>query len=159
MVGISIGNSPQKNGKPREKAPTKAAFSPKQILIPGDSGHQFPLDTNGQLGSDQRRADNEFIMGDRDSFENAFPEFLSTRQENGSPERVPKKAKVLHAEKNESFDVKSKPGKLAEAKILKDTKNFIQNPMKALYKKSDIKFLKKGDKVTLKNTNVCRKSH
>jgi hypothetical protein len=159
MVGIIIENSPQKNGKPREKSPTKTAFSPKQILVSRDSGDQLPLDTNGQLGPDQRRADNEFIMGYRDSFENAFPEFLSTRQENGSPERVPKKAKVLHAEKNESFDVKARPGKLAEAKILKDTKNFSQNPEEALYKKSDIKFLKKGDKVTLKNTNVCRKSH
>jgi hypothetical protein len=99
------------------------------------------------------------MMGDRDSFEDAFPEFLSTRQENGSPERVPKKAKVPQVEKNENFYVKARPGKVAEAKILKDTKIASQNPEVALYKKSDIKFLKKGDKVTLKNTNVCRKSH
>jgi hypothetical protein len=46
MVGISIENSPQKNGKPKEKALTKAAILPKQILVPGDSGDQLPLDTN-----------------------------------------------------------------------------------------------------------------
>lgn len=159
MVGISMENSPQKNGRPKEKAPTKAAISAKQILVPGDSGDQLPLEANGQAGPDQRRAANEFTMGDRDSFENAFPEFLSTRQENGSPERVPKKAKVMHAEKYESFDRKRRPGKVAEAKILKDKKIVSQNPEVALYKKSDIKFLKKSDKVTLKNTNVCRKSH
>jgi hypothetical protein len=47
MVGISIENSPQKNGKLREKAPTKTAFSPKQILVSEDSGDQLPLDTKG----------------------------------------------------------------------------------------------------------------